>query len=1120
MDDTHNSGGELHPGLASTIVGPALSEQVGVQIGPYKLMEQIGEGGFGLVFVAQQQKPVQRRVALKVIKPGMDTQDVIARFEAERQALALMDHPNIARVLDAGTTGSGRPYFVMELVPGVPITEYCDRNHQSPRERLELFVDVCNAVQHAHQKGIIHRDIKPSNVLVTLQDGKPIVKVIDFGVAKALHQKLTDRTIYTRFAQMVGTPLYMSPEQAEMSGLDVDTRTDIYSLGVLMYELLTGSTPFDKKRVSQAAYGELIRMIREEDPPKPSTRLSQSTASLPAIAEQRKTEPARLSKMFRGDLDWITMKALEKDRMRRYETANAFAADVQRYLADEPVEASPPSATYRFRKLLRRYRRAAITAGAFIGLLLVGVVVTGWLAVRQAAARAAADHSAHLAQIEAEKADRRVELAIDAIENFRTAVDGNLDVKNLPENEGLRKTLLQAPLSFYQKLRDDLRAGGDVGPETQSKLADAYLKLASIDREIGSQTDALTAYGEAETLLQDLIREAPPAQLSKLHIRLAQVLAERGELQMDTKELSAAAMTSLQSARESWESALHENADDVQARVGLAKTLDNLAGLESRKGNVDAALADLRQSLTVLEEGRRRTPDNIEVGLLLADTHLLMGNSLRFYRSRLAEAVDSAETALHIAEPLAQAHAADVACQMQLSQVYRGLSKIYMDKGAHDQAFDAASKRLELVERLIQSRPTANHFKQMRIEALDQVATEQSDLGRNTEALANFQRGRELATDLVHDNPTNIPFKQALRAILSHTAGPLYALGRVPEALAVSEACASVLEEIARAEPDNIDSLRHLGGTWYNCGILNNELGRTDAALSAYYKAVELQERLARSYPDDPSLSFDLASTLGNIAGIHAAEIRRPEALAGYQRASEILQKLVVAHPENADFRTCLLRTQLNVGCILRDMDQNADALKVLTAALAGCEQFAREHPGVVQNQKDAALGSIYVGKTLKNLGKLDEAAIALQKSVDTYQNLRKENPGDPEMLSNLDEGLGAQSELELARKHPAAAVQLARSAVQLFANLSAPSPKQIYGLAGSYARLAAAGSVEHSGMTAQEVRDTFDKAMATLNRALSAGFRDLPTLRTDKAIDSLRKRPDFQQLMKELEKK
>lgn len=374
-----------HQGLGSFLGAPAIpptptvaqpvAERPGTVIGPYKLLQQIGEGGMGTVYMAKQTQPVQRKVALKVIKAGMDSRQVIARFEAELQALAMMDHVNIARVFDAGATDAGRPYFVMELVHGVPITKYCDDNHLTPRERLELFVPVCQAIQHAHQKGIIHRDIKPSNVMVTLYDGKPVPKVIDFGVAKATEQKLTERTLFTQYGTMIGTLEYMSPEQAEMSALGVDTRSDIYSLGVLLYELLTGSTPLTRKRMKKAAYAEILRMIKEEEPPKPSTRLSDSGESLASISAQRHMEPAQLTKLVRGELDWIVMKTLEKDRNRRYETANGFAVDVQRYLNDEPVQACPPSAGYRVRKFARR-NRGALTTMALVAVALIFAVVT------------------------------------------------------------------------------------------------------------------------------------------------------------------------------------------------------------------------------------------------------------------------------------------------------------------------------------------------------------------------------------------------------------------------------------------------------------------------------------------------------------------------------------------------------------------------------------------------------------------------------------------------------------------------------------------------------------------------------------------------------------------------
>lgn len=367
--------------------GHPVREGPGTTIGPYQLLEQIGEGGFGMVFLAEQQHPIRRQVALKVLKPGMDTHRVVARFEAERQVLALMDHPNIARVLDGGETTSGRPYFVMDLVRGVPVTEFCDQNHFTVHRRLELFVSVCQAVQHAHQKGIIHRDLKPSNVLVTMPDGAPVVKVIDFGIAKAIDQKLTDNTLFTNFAQLVGTPLYMSPEQAEMGGLDVDTRTDNYALGVLLYELLTGTTPFDRERLRAATFDEIRRIIREEEPARPSAHVGNKTGGGDAAAANRQCDPKRLSLLLRGELDWIVMKCLEKDRARRYETANGLARDIQRYLNDEPVQACPPSSRYRLRKFLRRNKGPVTAAALVLMALLAGMAGTTWGMIRAEQAR-------------------------------------------------------------------------------------------------------------------------------------------------------------------------------------------------------------------------------------------------------------------------------------------------------------------------------------------------------------------------------------------------------------------------------------------------------------------------------------------------------------------------------------------------------------------------------------------------------------------------------------------------------------------------------------------------------------------------------------------------------------
>jgi len=546
---------EDHHSTDATFDLAASNVKVGESIGPYKLIQPLGEGGFGIVYMAEQREPVQRTVALKIIKLGMDTKEVISRFSAERQALALMDHPNIAHVLDAGATDSGRPYFVMELVKGVPIDDYCDTHNLSLRERLKLFIKVCHAIQHAHQKGIIHRDIKPSNVLVSFQDDRPVPKVIDFGIAKATNQRLSQETMYTQLGQFIGTPHFMSPEQAEMTGLDVDTRSDIYSLGAMLYLMITGTTPFDAETIRGKSLPEIQQLVRSETPPRPSTRLSQMGDKAGRIAQARASTASHLSRQLRGDLDWITFKAMEKDRTRRYETANALAEDLDRYLNNEPVVARPPSASYRLGKLVQRNKAAMTVITVVVLLLASGTVGTTVGLVK--------------ARKEAVKSARTAEMMTNMLGGVAPSVARGRDTAMLME------MLRASEGTWHEEL-----AGM---PDVEAGLRDV---AANVYYEIGEYQEAVKQY----RLTLDLLESMHGAE----HPDIVEPLTDMGEcyrLMDDMEQAEAHSRRAVEMGRRVFDGDAHP--------LGIA--LSNLAVLVGARGEVELSIELYVESLEMLE---------------------------------------------------------------------------------------------------------------------------------------------------------------------------------------------------------------------------------------------------------------------------------------------------------------------------------------------------------------------------------------------------------------------------------------------------------------------------------------------------------------------------------------
>jgi eukaryotic-like serine/threonine-protein kinase len=826
----------------------------GARIGPYKLLQKIGEGGMGTVYLAEQEKPVRRRVALKVIKPGMDTEQVVARFDAERQALAIMDHNNIAKVFDAGATESGRPFFVMELVNGIPITDYCDGAKLSPRERLDLFIPVCQAIQHAHQKGIIHRDIKPSNILVTLHDGKPVPKVIDFGIAKAISQRLTERTMFTQFGAVVGTLEYMSPEQAEMSGMDIDTRTDVYALGVVLYELLAGTTPLQRTSLREAAFAEILRRIREEDPPKPSKRLSESGENLASISAHRKTEPLRLTKLVRGELDWIVMKALEKDRGLRYATANGFAQDIQRYLEGDPVEACPPSAPYKLRKFARKHRAALATVGAFALLLVAGAGVSAGLAVRADRERARAVKAENSAKDQQVRAQEREQMAIDAVRRYGDVVRETPELRNDPGLAKLRATLLKEPQAFFKRLRDRLQADRDTAPESLAQLASAIFDLALLTNEIGDREDALRSYQEA-LAIRDRLARAKPLDTA-LERDLARTHNNIGGVQSETSR-PVEAMASYEAARAIWERLVRQNPSVIEYRERLAWCYHNIGILQSDTGQRAEAMTSYERARAIRERLVRENPSVTEFQCDLAKNHNDIG-TLQHVTGRRAEALASYEQTRVIWERLERENRLATAFQGGLAWSYHNIGIL------------------------------------------------QNETGRQAEAMASFEKALAIRERMASENPSVTAFQRDLARSHNDLGGVQYATGRRAEAQVSVDRARAIWERLSTENPSVRDFQAGLAWCHHNTGVMRGENGRPTEALASYEQASAIWERLARENSQSLMFASNLGGTLGKMAGIDLAERRWSDARAKLTRAIDWQRKAMAANPNDPDFRRSL----------------------------------------------------------------------------------------------------------------------------------------------------------------------------------------------------------------------